>query len=482
MSNKSDEILEIFQQISSIPRCSKHEELISKWLRNWANQHNLESGTDTVGNLLIKAPASKGFENAPTIVLQGHMDMVCVKESDSDHDFSKDAIELIFDGAWLTAKKTSLGADNGIAVAIGLTLLVDKCVAHPPLELLLTVDEESGIVGANNLDPEFISGSILLNLDEEKEGVFTIGCAGFSQTNISLPLTFERIPNNHLTYRIIVTGAQGGHSGLDIDKHRANANIVLARALNSAKHTFDIRLISMKGGTVINAISNHAEATFSGQPDTFPDLQALIREFEKTVQQEFSSTESSISITLIQAESSNQTMSRELTSKVLDFILALPHGVADMSADISNLVETSNNLAIIEMKDGHLDVLSTQRSSVTSKLSKITSKLEAVASLAGASVNSQTLFPPWQPNMNSKILQRCRNIYSGLFNQDPVVDVTHGGLECGVIGAKFNNMEMISFGPTIENPHTTNERLHVPSIGKVWDFLTVLLKSFEDGK
>lgn len=484
MTEKTREILDIFEQIAAIPRCSKHEGKISRWLQQWAKDHSFEVQTDRVGNVVIRVPATAGYENAPGIVIQGHMDMVCGKTRDSDHDFSKDPIRLVYDGEWLKADQTTLGADNGIAVAFGLALIKDTTVAHPPLELLFTVSEEIGLIGTNALEPGFMHGKILLNIDSENEGIFTVGCAGGKDTAITLPLAFTALPENAGRYTLTAKGMQGGHSGIDINKQRANANKILARALNFARSASGIRLISMKGGSAHNAIPREAEAVIASDPGQFSALQECISQFEQTVRSEYASTEKALELTLSEPDSDfsgNAGLTREDTDKVINLLLALPHGVAGMSADIERLVETSNNLATIEINDTSLHIMSSQRSSVMSRLDEITSRLEAVAELAGASVKSGKGYPAWQPNMKSPLLKRCREIYTNLFGREPVVGAVHAGLECGVIGSKYDEMDMISLGPTIENPHSPDERLYVPSIANVWDFLVKLLESYKEG-
>ncbi len=481
MDEKTIEILDIFQQINAIPRCSKHEEKISQWLKQWADDNGFKVRNDNAGNMVIKVPATIGYENTPGIVIQGHMDMVCEKTSDSDHDFSKDPIRFIYEGEWLKADKTSLGADNGIAIALGLALAKDKTVAHPPLELLFTVDEETGLTGANLLEPGFIKGNILLNIDSEDEGVFTVGCAGGKDTRITLPLKFSKISKNNEIYKLMGYGMRGGHSGIDIHKQRANANNILARTLNIANKSSEIRLISIKGGTAHNAIPRDAEAFVACDPSQFSSLQKIIEEFEQTVKKEYASTEISLAISLIQADThafDRSALTREDTSKVINLLLALPHGVARMSANMEGVVETSNNLATIEIKDKSLIVHTSQRSSVMSRLDEITSKIEAIAALSGANTKSVNEYPAWQPDMTSPLLKRCKKIYKNLFNKNPVVKTIHAGLECGVIGSKYQDMDMISLGPTIENPHSPDEKLYIPSISKVRDFLVALLKSY----
>ncbi len=476
---KTKEILKWFEEISKIPRCSKHEEKIIAWLQNWAKEHGFESKTDKVGNIVIKIPGSKGYENAPIVVIQGHVDMVCEKTPDSDHDFTKDPIKFVYEGEWLTADKTSLGADNGIALAMALTLALDKEAKHPPLELLFTVDEETGLTGATALEPGFIEGKILLNVDSEDEGYFTVGCAGGINTYLSLPVNFEAKKDNCKAFVLKATGMKGGHSGIDIDKEKANAIIILGRTLNFLRE-LDLRIADIKGGTAHNAIPRDSHAVVFINSNYIDKVKEIIKEAEKTFKIEFKNTDPDITITLEESENNyDKYLTKEDNNKLIDFILAIPHGVAAMSTDIKGLVETSNNFASIEIKDNEVKVLTSQRSSIVSRLQALTYKIEAIAKIAGGNAHSGDGYPPWQPNMDSPLLKQCVNIYKGLYSKDPVVEVIHAGLECGIIGDKYPEMDMISFGPTLLYPHSPDEKINVPSIGKVWDFMLKLLEEIK---
>ncbi len=481
MDEKTREILNIFEQISTVPRCSKHEEKFSQWLEQWAADKGFAVRKDGAKNMIIKVPATTGFENTPGIVVQGHMDMVCEKTEDSDHDFSTDSIRFIYDEGWLKAYKTTLGADNGIGIALGLALAVDPDLFHPPLELLFTVDEESGLRGADAMATGFLEGKILLNVDSEEEGVFTIGCAGGQDTRINLVLNYEQIPKDFSIYRISALGMRGGHSGIDIHKHRASANKILARALHFIKSSVDFRIISLKGGTTHNAIAREAEATLAFRPSHFSQTQNMLSEFEQILRNEYAKTEASLTLSLNRVESKavdGVALTQEDSNKVIQLLLALPHGVAEMSADIEGLVETSNNLATVVIKDQSLQILTSQRSSVMSRLAEITSQVEAAAALASAETKNENSYPAWQPNIASPLLKRCQEVYKNLFGKDAEVQIIHAGLECGIIGSKHEDMNMISFGPTIKDPHSPDEKLYIPSIKKVWALIVALLESY----
>lgn len=478
---KTKQILDLFEEISAIPRCSKHEEKIGAFLQEWGKKHGLQVKTDKVGNVLIKVPASAGYEKSGAVVIQGHMDMVCEKTADSPHDFAKDPIRFVYDGDWLKADHTTLGADNGIALAMALTMALDKTVAHPPLELLFTVDEETGLTGANALQGDFIEGKILLNVDSEDEGVFTVGCAGGRDTHISLPLQYEDAPSGFVMARLKAGGMTGGHSGVNINEERANAIRVLVRALMQIKSEFDLRLADIAGGTAHNAIPRDAWADIFIPRDNFKAIEKTAADLQGIFKREFKKTDPDLKISL---ELQPETMGKRPlnvadSAKICDLIIALPHGVAAMSTEIKGLVETSNNLANVKIASSKIEIVTSQRSSVMSRLHALTLRIEAIARLAGAQAVSGNGYPSWQPNLQSPLLARCKDVYRKLFGKEPHVEAIHAGLECGIIGDKKAGMDMISFGPTLKNPHSPDEKIHVESIGKIWDFLAELLKSLK---
>ena len=481
MDKNISKILEIFRQINAIPRCSKKEEKIALWLKQWAEARQLPVKKDAGGNMLIRVAASEGYEQAPGIVIQGHMDMVCEKSPDSKHDFAKDPIQHIFDGDWLRAENTTLGADNGIAIALALALVDDQSAVHPPLELLLTADEETGLNGAMLLEPGFFEGKILLNIDSETEGVFTVGCAGGRNTYVSRKLKFSDLAKDQPLFELKIGGLHGGHSGIDINRQRANANKIIARALQGLTAECGIRLMSLKGGTAHNAIPRDAMAVLACDPTNSDGLKALINEFEHTVQKEYKSADPSLGVSFARIDSepgTNKALNVQETRAVIDLLLTLPHGVMGMSEDFKGLVETSNNLASVEIKDDSLQITTSQRSSVLSKMDEVTATINACAALAGAETHSDTEFAPWTPNMQSALLERCKRVYRQINGEDAAVESIHAGLECAVIGDKYPGTDMISFGATLCDPHSPNEKLYIPSVGRVWNFLEALLKSY----
>ncbi len=479
---KTKEILECFEEISKIPRCSKNEEKIAEWLMNWAKEHNFDAKMDSVRNIVIKVPASPGYENSPLTVIQGHMDMVCEKTPDSPHDFSKDPIKFIYEGEWLKADRTTLGSDNGIAIAMAMVLALDKEIPHPPMELLFTVDEESGLTGANALEPGFIEGKILINVDSEDEGVFTVGCAGGINSYLSLPLDYEAIPAGYKPFKITAGGMKGGHSGIDIALGKANAIRMLGRSLSLLKEeNIDSRLADIKGGSAHNAIPRDAYAVVFLPENDAAKAKNIIAEWSKVFNSEFKSTDPDLVLSIVESSEGNydKVVTAAKTQKVIEFILVIPHGVEVMSPDIEGLVETSNNFANIKVEEEAVKVLTSQRSSVVTKLNALTSRVESVARLGGGEGYSSDGYPPWQPNMDSPLLARSIKLYEKMFNKKPVVEVIHAGLECGIIGDKNPGMDMISIGPDLRNPHSPDEKIHTGAIGKVWDFMTELLKELK---
>jgi dipeptidase D len=422
-----------------------------------------------------------GCQSAPPVILQGHMDMVCEKTPASDHDFTKDPIKSKMDGQWLTAEGTTLGADNGIAIAYALALADDPQVRHPALELLFTVDEESGLKGVKNLQADMLKGRTFINLDSEDEGVFTVGCAGGQETELTLDLQAEPLAGGHAALEIVVSGLSGGHSGIDIDKNRANANKIVARTLEALRRVSTSRLVYLKGGSRHNAIPRDAQAVIACPAAETSAVEKAVSEILRTFQQECGQTEKQLCVSVAPAEApAGHALSLADTDRCIWMLLSLPNGVATVSATVPGAVETSCNLAMAEFSRGRLRVLSSQRSSVGSRLAEITSRVTAVAHLAGARSIGLNTYPAWPANVDSDLLRRARAVYKQQFGKEPVVQVIHAGLECAIIGELVQDMDMISFGPTICNPHSPDERIHVPSVEKVWTFLKALLADLAD--
>lgn len=475
MEDTIQKVLDYFEKINAIPRCSKNEARICQWLQDWAEAHQFDTRKDSAGNMVVHVPASGGYHQGPTVVLQGHMDMVCEKTPESTHDFKTDPIVSTQQGDWLTAQDTTLGADNGIAIAYALVLAESNGVNHPPLELLFTVDEESGLNGVKVMEPGLITGSYLINIDSEDEGVFTVGCAGGVDTELTLDLQTASVPDPSIQRQVTIGGLAGGHSGIDIHLQRGNANKILARSLWLLRSMAPIHLVDLKGGSRHNAIPRDAHAVIAFAPNNEAAVEEALSRFEKSVRQEYD-TEPNLFVRMQPVQSpSAKAFTLDATDRAIWLLMALPHGVAGMSTELPGLVETSSNLATTRIKNHRLTILSSQRSSVMSRLDEITASVHAVAQLAGAATRDENDYPAWQPDMQASLLNRAKTAYRRLFDQDPVVQVIHAGLECAIIGENYSGMEMISVGPTIKNPHSPDERLHLPSVGRVWHFLVALL-------
>lgn len=479
MNSKEKAILDLFEEINKVPRKSKNEQKISQWLVDWAKKHGFAAERDEVLNVLIKVPATPGYEDKPIIVFQGHMDMVCEKLPESNHDFSKDPIKHVFDGDWLKADGTTLGADNGIALAIALELATDKTVLHPPLELLFTVDEETGLTGANALKPGWLKGKVLLNLDSEDEGIFTVGCAGGKDTKINFRPDWKPVCSDNVNLEIKVSGLAGGHSGVDIKLERGNGNQILARILDIINEASTVKIGLIQGGSAHNALPRDAFSVIGVKKDDVQKIKNIVTQIGEKIKAEFKNTDPGMVIkTQEKKDFTGMMMTTSDSAKFINMMMSMPHGVAAMSGDIEGLVETSNNFATITNSDGVVSILSSQRSAVASRLDWITRKVEKSAFVAGADVRSGSGYPAWEPKMDSKLLKKCTDIYEKIYSVKPVVEVIHAGLECGIIGSKNEGMEMISYGPTIKNPHSPDEKMFVPSIIKIWDFTVELLKSY----
>jgi dipeptidase D len=472
---KTQAVLNWFTEISQIPHQSKKEEKIRAWLIAWAEKRNFEHKEDSAGNVLIKVPGTEGYEKAPIVVLQGHMDMVCEKTPESTINFDTDPLKLVYDGDWLKAEGTTLGADNGIAIAIAFAMVEDTDVAHGPLEILMTVDEETGLTGANALEPGFLDGKILLNIDSEDEGVFTVGCAGGEDIEIEIPLTFKKASGK--AYTLKVGNLKGGHSGVDVHEQRGSAIISLMKTIDALSEEIDVQLADIKGGSAHNAIPRDAEAVL-----ILSDLakaEKIVAAKAVELKKEIAQIDPDMTITLEAGGEAGRVLTEAAFKNAVDFVLGMPHGVASFSMVMEGLVETSNNFATISIDGDNLKVLSSQRSSMVSRLHSQTRKIAAVAKLAGGSCHVGDGYPPWEANWDSALLAKCKTVYKGIFGKDPVVEVIHAGLECGIIGDKNEGMDMISFGPTIKNPHCPDECLFIPDVKKIYDFMTALFKDIK---
>jgi dipeptidase D len=465
-----------FAEISAIPRGSKNETAIAKYLVETARKLGLSAEQDASGNVLVRKPASAGRESAPSVCLQGHMDMVCEKNKDKVHDFLKDPIELVRRDDVITANGTTLGADNGIAVATSLAIMEDKTLQHGPLEFLFTVDEETGLTGANSLQPGFLRSQILLNLDSEDEGELYVGCSGGRDTTGTWPLQADAVQGVIVILR--VTGLRGGHSGLEIHTGRGNALKILTR-VGMAIAGLGGRLAKVEGGNKRNAIPREAEAHFFVPKAKLGEVAGVVDWFDKTVKAELASVEPGVSISteVGKGVKKGKAFKRALQKRVLLAMSAMPHGVIKMSPDIPGLVETSTNLAIIQTTKKGVSIQTSQRSSVASEIDEVAHMVRSVFELAGAEATGSDGYPGWKPNLDSPILKLARQTYQRLYGKEPEVKAVHAGLECGIIGEKYPGMDMVSFGPTMKDVHSPVERLYVDTVPKFYDFLLAILGS-----
>lgn len=473
---KPERVWYYFNEICKIPRPSKKEEKITAWLVEFGKAQGLETLTDEVGNVLIRKPASPDKEKSKIVVLQSHTDMVCEKNASTNHDFDKDPIQPVIDGEWIKAKGTTLGADDGIGIAAQLAVLEAKDILHGPVECLFTVDEETGLTGAFALKPDFVKGRVLLNLDSEDEGQLFIGCAGGKDTTVSFNFKKEKTPDLHIAFKISVTGLKGGHSGDDINKGLGNAVKIINRFLWNAIEKYSIRISKIDGGNLRNAIAREAFAYFVIPESSKKDVLNYVVEYNNAVKDELKVTEPDLKFTIESAEKSEFVIDSDTQMRLLNSLYACPHGVIAMTADMPGLVETSTNLASVKTLDNKILVQTSQRSSVESSKDDIASMVESVFRLAGADVSHGEGYPGWKPNLNSELVKVMRKTYQKLFNREPLVLAIHAGLECGVIGEKYQGMDMISFGPTLRGVHSPDERINIESVEMFWKLLIEVLK------
>ncbi|MCH5215944.1 MAG: aminoacyl-histidine dipeptidase [Muribaculaceae bacterium] len=468
-------IWEIFDEITKVPRPSKKEDKIRKFLVEFANKHNISVKTDAIGNVLMEKPATPGCENAPVVVLQGHMDMVCEKNGDVNHDFDNDPIQTIIEGEWVRANGTTLGADNGIGVAAALAVMVDNSLKHGPVKALFTVDEETGLTGAVNLGDGMIDGDILLNLDSEDEAQIFIGCAGGIDTTCLFSYKRTLAPEKFHYFKVSFTGMKGGHSGTDIDKGRANANKILVRFLWNIMQKETLELADIKGGNLRNAIAREGYAVFGVHENHKEAVSVAFNEYVAEIEAEYKGIET-INASLESVERPNYCIDSDTATALLNAMYGCPHGVISMSADIPGLVETSTNLASVKLVENEgILVTTSQRSSVESRKYDIAHQVESVFTLAGAKVTHGDGYPGWSPNVESPILKTAIKAYEDLYGITPEAKALHAGLECGYFLKCYPNLDMISFGPTLLDVHSPKERMHIPAVEKFWNHLVRIL-------
>lgn len=469
---------ENFYSLTQIPRPSGKKEEISAFLANYGRSLGLETIVDEIGNVIIRKPASAGYENHPGVILQGHMDMVPQKNSDKVFDFEKDPIEAYVEdnGEWVTANGTTLGADNGIGVATAMAILADKNVVHPPLEAFFTVDEETGMYGAFALKGGLLQGKTLLNLDSESEGELYMGCAGGVDTTARFDFEPVETEEGDVALRVSIKGCKGGHSGCDINLQRANAIKLLFRFLKDAVANYEARLAYVEGGSLRNAIPREASAVITIPADGLDEMKQLVADYEDLFIREFDGVEDNISFTAENVECPKTELPEDTQDFLIHAITLCPHGVYRMIPEMPDIVETSNNLAMIGMENNRITVMCLTRSSVESRKEELRQIIQSAFALAGAETEFTGSYPGWKPNLHSHILEVMKDVYQKEFGTTPRIITIHAGLECGIIGRNYPGMDMISFGPTIEHPHSPDERVNIATVQKFYHFLLATLK------
>lgn len=476
-----ESVFHYFEEISRVPRPSKKEEKIIAYLKEFGEKHKLETKVDKIGNVLISKPATAGKENLKTVILQSHVDMVCEKNSDVQHDFLTDPIDIVIDGDWMKANGTTLGADNGIGIATQLAILAADNIEHGPVECLFTVDEETGLTGAFALEEGFLTGEILLNLDSEDEGEIFIGCAGGMDSVGEFHYKQTPVPKGYFFFKVSVSGLKGGHSGGDIHLGRGNANKILNRFLSQINKKYDMYLCEIDGGNLRNAIPREAYAVCAVPYNDKESIRVDLNVFIADIEDELGSIEPDIKLELESQISRIMAADKETTDNLLKTLYAMHHGVYAMSHDIPGLVETSTNLASVKMKDGYvIKVETSQRSSILSARDDMANTVRAAFELGGAKVSFGHGYPGWKPNPNSEILKVAEESYKRLFGVEAQVKAIHAGLECGLFLDKYPYLDMISFGPTLRDVHSPDERLEIPTVDKFWKHLLDILANIPE--
>lgn len=467
-------VFKYFEEISQIPRGSKNEKEISNFLYKFAKDLNLEVIQDEHLNIIIRKPATKGYENCPGVILQGHMDMVCEKNKDVDHDFEKDPIDLRIIDDMIYANGTTLGADNGIAVAMSMAVLASNDLAHPALEVLITSDEEAGMTGAMNLDGELLKGKYIINLDSEEEGYLLVSCAGGNRSYVTLPLTYKPVDENKQALLVEVKGLLGGHSGMDIIKQRANSNVVMGRVLNLLDVNYD--LVEVNGGSKNNAIPRECESKVVVDKNQVDAFKSSLSKIEEILKNEFRTTDPGLKI-VVEEASADKVLTDECKSKALLLLNLIPNGIQTQSMDIEGLVESSTNLGVVKTSEDKMSFESAVRSSVATLRESINDKTKLLANSVGANIEITDGYPAWEYVKDSKLEHICIDVYEKLTGKKPVITAIHAGLECGLLLSKMNGAEAISMGPNMFEVHTPNEHVSISSIKNVWDYLVKVLES-----
>ena len=469
-----------FSQLCAIPHPSKHEDAIAQYIVDWATKKGLNVVRDTVGNVIIKKPATSGYENRKGVIMQAHLDMVPQKNNDKQHDFTTDPIKPYIDGDWVTADGTTLGADNGIGLCATLAVLGDDTIEHGPLEALFTVDEEAGMTGAFGVEPGYLDGDILLNTDSEDEGEVYMGCAGGVDTNARFEIDFDQAPADHTPFSLVIEGLKGGHSGVDINIGRGNANKLLTRVLFELAPKYDIRLISIDGGSLRNALPREASAEILVPTCHVEQFKADVQTWTTTFKQELNATEPDLAIFVDPSDNAPQVFSHDFQTRLLAALYAVPHGVFRMSDEIEGIVETSNNVGVVQTRHKEVYVQCLIRSLMDSRRLDAQNTIGSIFSLAGATVNFTGAYPGWKPDTSSQIMGVIRDTYHELFGETPKIMVIHAGLECGLFKDAYPHWDMASYGPTIRFPHSPDEKVLIDTVGRFWELTLAILKNIPE--
>lgn len=471
---------QFFDKICSIPHPSKHEEALAQYIVTWATEQGLEVRRDPTGNVFIKKPATAGMENKKGVVLQAHIDMVPQKNEDTDHDFTRDPIQPYIEGEWVTAKGTTLGADNGIGMASCLAVLASSEIKHGPLEVLLTIDEEAGMTGAFGLEAGWLEGEILLNTDSEQEGEVYMGCAGGINAELFFDIQREALPQGYVARQLILKGLKGGHSGCDIHTGRGNANKLMARFLAGHSNELDMRLIEFRGGSLRNAIPREAFVTVALPEENLNKLAELFEFYTELLKSELGKVETNLVTFNQEASSDAQVLLMADQQRLIAALNACPNGVMRMSDEIEGVVETSLNVGVIKTEENKVSVLCLVRSLIDSGRTQVESMLKSVAELAGARIELSGAYPGWKPDADSEIMAIFRDMYQGIYGHKPNIMVIHAGLECGLFKKPYPHMDMVSFGPTIKFPHSPDEKVKIDTVQLYWDQMVALLEAIPE--
>lgn len=470
-------VFEYFEIISSIPRESGNEKAISDYMVKFANDLGLEVHQDEAYNIYIKKPATEGYENAPTVILQGHMDMVCEKNKDTQHDFNTEGLKLYIDGDWIGAEGTTLGADNGVAIAYQMAILADNTLKHPAIECLMTTDEERGMTGVSSLHPEYLQGKVLLNLDTEVEGEFLVSCAGGAKAYLTMPYEPIEISKDAVLYKVTLNGLKGGHSGAEIHYERGNAHLLMGRVLNALRSQLEFDLVSFEGGTKDNVITRECEVVLALSKDRVSILKEVTEEMLTTFKAEFAVQDSDICMTVEETDHQRQGICKSATDKLINLLLIIPNGVMGYDQHMKGLVQTSLNLGIVKVEDNKIRFGTAVRSSVASRKEELLNKLRALSTTMNMAFEVKGDYPAWQYDEHSRIRELSTSLYEEMYGKKPNVTAIHAGLECGFIAEKCPGLDMISMGPNLKHIHSPQEVVSISSMARVYEYLVKLLEN-----